>query len=96
MFSMDSMTTAGRTTRRAIRIWDREGLLGDVARDDRGNRVFTAQQVERAGAIAAGQMAGMSLPEIRSASLPGIISKAEEARDFLDDWLAGRCGGFDL
>lgn len=73
-FSIESMTQAARTTPRAIRLWEKRGLLGPVARDDRNKRVFTAAQLERAKVIAAAQMAGMTLDEIRKAHDATLVS----------------------
>lgn len=82
-FSIESMTQAARTTPRAIRLWEKRGLLGPVARDDRNMRIFTAEQLERAKLIAAAQMAGMSLDEIRKAQKVTLYERITNAARFL-------------
>jgi DNA-binding transcriptional MerR regulator len=64
MHSMDEMTRAGCTTRRAIRLWEEQGLLGDVARSAGDTRQFTPDQMDRARIIAAAQFGGWKLEEI--------------------------------
>jgi len=83
MFSMDDMTTAGWTTRRGIRLWEKAGLLGEVARDERNMRRFTADQVRRATLIGAAQMAGMGLAEIGCASDQHLWHKIDHAQRHL-------------
>lgn len=65
-FTLDDMTKAGRTTIRGVRLWDREGLLGAVARDGLNRRVFTAEHMRRARIIAAAQTAGWPNARIRA------------------------------
>jgi DNA-binding transcriptional MerR regulator len=66
MHSMDEMTRAGCTTRRAIRYWEDLGLLGEVARTNGDTRLFTDQQLDRARIIAAGQFGGFELDKIKA------------------------------
>lgn len=96
-----SLTTAdiaraGRTTARGIHIWDREGLLGPVARDRFDQRVFTEEHVRRAKIVAAAQMAGMSLAEIKAAHEVTIASYIGGAREFMKKALAEINLDFDL
>lgn len=67
LYTMEQITASARTTSRAVRIWSEKGLLGDVKRNERGERVFTEDQRQRARVISAAQMAGMSLSEIKAA-----------------------------
>ena len=48
MHSMEEMTRAGCTSRRGVRYWEDQGLLGDVKRSDGGTRQYTAEQLDRA------------------------------------------------
>lgn len=64
-YSMDDMTRAGCTSRRGVRYWQDEGLLGEVARSEGGTRRYTAEQLDKAKIIAAAQFGGWSLDEIR-------------------------------
>lgn len=65
MHSMDEMCRAGCTTRRGVRYWEDEGLLGSVERSAGGTRRYTADQVETARVIAAAQFGGWKLDEIK-------------------------------
>jgi DNA-binding transcriptional MerR regulator len=64
-FSVDDMCRAGCATRRAIRLWESEGLLGEVKRTAGNTRRFTAEQMDRAKIIAAAQFGGWKLEEIK-------------------------------
>lgn len=66
MHSPNEMARAGCTTLRGIRLWEEEGLLGDVARSAGGTRRYTAEQMDAARIVAAGQFGGWSIDEIRS------------------------------
>ena len=65
MHSMDEMMAAGCTSRRGVRWWEDQGLLGPVERSEGGTRRFTAEQLDKARIIAAAQFGGWSLDEIR-------------------------------
>ena len=95
-FSIEAMTQASRTTPRAIRLWEKQGLLGPVARDRRNKRVFTAAQLERARVIAAAQMAGMSLDEIRTAHDLTLYSAIAGAARFLQKTAKVMPADYDL
>lgn len=64
MHSMEAMMQAGCTTRRGIRFWESEGLLGEVARTDGDTRRYTDAQLDKAKIIAAAQFGGFSLEAI--------------------------------
>jgi len=63
--SMEEMTRAGCTSRRGVRYWEDQGLLGDVKRSDGGTRQYTAEQLDRARIIAAAQFGGFDLDMIK-------------------------------
>lgn len=65
MHSVEEMCIAGCTSRRGVRYWETEGLLGEVERSEGGTRRFTAEQLDRARIIAAAQFGGWSLEDIR-------------------------------
>lgn len=65
MHSMEEMTRAGCTTRRAIRFWEDSGLLGEVARSGGDTRQYMPAQLDKARIIAAAQFGGWSLDEIK-------------------------------
>lgn len=65
MHSMDEMTRAGCATRRAIRLWEEMGLLGEVARSAGDTRQYTAAQLDVARIIAAAQFGGFPLDKIK-------------------------------
>ena len=82
---------AGRTTVRAVHLWDEKGLLGTVERDRFGAREFGPEHLRKARLIAAGQMAGMSLAEIKV----GVsVERIFEAMEFLN--LVISSSGYDL
>jgi len=60
---MEEMTRAGCTSRRGVRYWEDQGLLGDVKRSDGGTRQYTAEQLDRARIIAAAQFGGFDLAD---------------------------------
>lgn len=64
-YSVDDMCKAGCTTRRGVRYWESEGLLGDVERTGGNQRRFTGEQMDRAKVIAAAQFGGWKLDDIR-------------------------------
>lgn len=64
MHSMDEMTRAGCATRRAIRLWEDAGLLGEVERSNGGTRQYTPAQLDKARIIAAAQFGGFDLETI--------------------------------
>lgn len=63
-YSVDQMCQAGCTSRRGVRFWEEQGLLGPVARSEGNQRRFTEEQVKRARIIAAAQFGGFTLEEI--------------------------------
>jgi DNA-binding transcriptional MerR regulator len=64
MHSVEDMTRAGCTTRRAIRFWEEKGLLGRVDRSDGNTRRYTDEQLNKAKIIAAASFGGWTLEEI--------------------------------
>ena len=62
--SMEEMTRAGCTSRRGVRYWEDQGLLGVVARSAGETRQFTPEQLDRARIIAAAQFGGFDLETI--------------------------------
>lgn len=64
MHSVEAMCKAGCTTRRGVRYWESEGLLGVVARSSGDTRQYTDAQLDSARIIAAAQFGGFSLEEI--------------------------------
>lgn len=65
-YSPGEMTRAGCTSLRGIRLWEDEGLLGEVERTKGGQRRYTIEQMDKARIIAAAQFGGWTLDEIRS------------------------------
>ena len=65
MHSPNEMARAGCTTLRGIRLWEEQGLLGDVARSNGGTRQYSDAQLAKARIIAAAQFGGWSLDEIK-------------------------------
>lgn len=63
--SMEAMTVAGCTTRRGIRHWESEGLLGPVERSSGNTRRYTDAQIALAKIIAAAQFASFDLDTIK-------------------------------
>lgn len=64
MHSLNDMMRAGCTTARGIYFWQEKGLLGEVARSDKGTRRFTDEQLDKAKIIAAATFGGWSLEEV--------------------------------
>lgn len=77
-FTAKDMMVAGRTTHRGVRYWESQGLLGEVERSAGKHRVYTAEQVQRAKIIAAAQMAGWSITDIRKYLDNPTLEKAEQ------------------
>lgn len=65
MHSVEEMCLAGCTSRRGVRYWEEQGLLGTVLRSEGGTRRFTDEQLAKAKVIAAAQFGGWSLDEIK-------------------------------
>jgi len=63
-YSVEDMTRAGCTSRRGVRYWEEQGLLGEVARSDGDTRRYTLEQLNRAKIIAAAQFGNFSLAQI--------------------------------
>lgn len=63
-YSVEDMVRAGCTTRRGVRYWEEQGLLGTVERSDGGTRRYTHEQLSKARIIAAAQFGNFSLEEI--------------------------------
>ena len=53
MHTVDEMCRAGCTSRRGVRYWEDQDLLGPVARSEGGTRRYTAEQLDKARIIAA-------------------------------------------
>lgn len=66
MHSVEAMCAAGCTSRRGVRYWEDQGLLGEVERSEGGTRRFTDEQLDKARIIAAAQFGGWSLDEIKA------------------------------
>lgn len=65
MHTMEEMLRAGCTSRRGVRYWEDQGLLGPVERSNGNTRRYTAEQLGKARIIAAAQFGGWSLDEIK-------------------------------
>lgn len=65
MHSVEEMCIAGCTSRRGVRWWEEQGLLGPVERSEGGTRRFTAEQLDKARIIAAAQFGNFSLDTIK-------------------------------
>lgn len=65
MHSPNEIARAGCTSLRGIRLWEEQGLFGEVARSEGGTRRYTPEQLDKAKIIAAAQFGGWSLDEIR-------------------------------
>jgi DNA-binding transcriptional MerR regulator len=65
MHSVEEMCIAGCTSRRGVRYWEDQGLLGSVERSEGGTRRFTAEQLDKARIIAAAQFGNFSLDTIK-------------------------------
>lgn len=63
--SVDAMCRAGGTTRRGVRWWEEQGLLGEVERSDGGMRRYTDHQIDLARIIAAAQFGRFELETIK-------------------------------
>lgn len=63
--SVEEMCAAGCTSRRGVRWWEDQGLLGPVERSEGGTRRFTAEQLDKARIIAAAQFGNFSLDTIK-------------------------------
>src|ERR1700749_3097116 len=66
MHSVEAMMRAGCTTRRGLRFWEEQELLGTVARSAGDTRQYTDEQLDRARIIAAAQFGGWPLAEIKN------------------------------
>lgn len=64
MHSLDEMCRAGCTSRRGVRYWEDQGLLGTVERTVSDRRVYTPEQLDCAKIIAAAQFGGFDLETI--------------------------------
>jgi len=94
-YSTPQVAGASRQTVRTIRHWETLGLFGKVARDRRGDRVFTQEQFNRAQIVAAASMAGMGLEEIKNAPDIVLLAKIAEASYFMES-VRGMQKAFDL
>ena len=95
-FSTPQVAGASRQTVRTIRHWETLGLFGKVARDRRGDRVFTQEQFNRAQIIAAASMAGMGLEEIKNAHPATLLCGIKGAANFLNGVWREMDKDFDL
>lgn len=64
MHSIDEMCRAGCTSRRGVRYWEEQGLLGEVGRTPGDHRIYTPEQLDLAKIIAAAQFGGFDLEMI--------------------------------
>lgn len=64
--TVDDMCRAGCTSRRGVRYWEEQGLLGEVDRTEGNQRRYTEEQLMRARVIAAAQFGGWTLDECRA------------------------------
>lgn len=96
MHGIDDLVVSARTSKRAIRLWEKKGLLGVVARDDLGRRVYDEPQLRRAQVIAAAQMAGMSLAEIKNTHELNINGPLADAVEFMEHVMNLISRDFDL
>jgi len=94
-YTIDDMLKAGQTTLRGVRWWEKQGLLGEVARSDGNHRRYTPEHIRRAKIIAACQKCGMQLAEIKHvvshydpAVRSNIIARMLKAGEELDKALA--------
>jgi DNA-binding transcriptional MerR regulator len=89
-YSVNDMCVAGCTTRRGIRFWEEQELLGVVERSVKGTRRYSQDQIDRAQIIAAAQFGGWSLektkemiaewgPETRTALIERLAAQAKAA-----------------
>lgn len=98
MHTVDAMCKAGGTTRRGVRFWEEQGLLGEVARSSGDTRQFTDDQLDRARIIAAAQFGGWKLetikemleiyhvdPEIYEALLQRLFDQARASARLMED-----------
>lgn len=76
--TVDDMCRAGCTSRRGVRYWEDEGLLGTVERTQGNQRRYTDEQLGRARIIAAAQFGGWTLDECK-AMLAEYDDEAHEA-----------------
>lgn len=83
-YSTDEIAKAARTTIRAVRLWDRQGLFGVVPRGENDERLFSEDHIKHAKVISAAQMAGMSLLEIKAANDVELYDKVTEAVHFME------------
>jgi len=89
-YTVNDMCTAGCTSRRGVRFWEQQGMLGIVERTNGGTRKYSADQISRAKIIAAAQFGGWSLektkemiaewgPETRAALIDRLALQAKAA-----------------
>lgn len=64
-YTVNDMCIAGCTSRRGVRFWESEGLLGIVNRSAGGTRQYTQDQINRAKIIAAAKFGGWELSEAK-------------------------------
>lgn len=95
-YSTSEVSQAARTTDRAIRLWERKGLFGEVARDHLNERRFTESQLQRARIVSAASMAGMTLVEIASAHHVTLLSAIGAAAGFMKRTYQSMDKDFDL
>lgn len=95
-YSTSEVSLAAHTTDRAIRLWERKGLFGDVARDHLNERRFTESQLQRARIVSAASMAGMTLAEIASAHHVTLLSVIGAAAGFMKRAYQSMYKDFDL
>lgn len=65
LHTVEEMCRAGCTSRRGVRYWEDQGLLGPVERSNGNTRRYTAGQLDKARIIAAAQYGGWDLAAIK-------------------------------
>lgn len=64
-YTVNDMCVAGCTSRRGVRFWESEGLLGTVERSAGGTRQYNKEQIDKAKIVAAAQFGGWSLDKCK-------------------------------
>lgn len=95
-YTTPQVARVSRQTVRTIRHWEAMGLFGKVARDRRGDRVFSEHDLQRAQIISAASMAGMGLDEIKAAAPATLVSAIGGAATFLSGVYRAMDKDFDL
>ena len=59
-YTIEAMAEAANTTPRAIRLWEDEGFLGEIDRDDRERRIYTDADLQTAKVVGTCRVLGMT------------------------------------